>query len=314
MLNNRNFAIDNIRALAAISVCLYHYTYRINDLYDLNLSIDIFKFGYLGVELFFILSGYLMLGSITKYSPVQFFKKRFNRIYPTFFVSVIFTSIITLIFSKHSRVDLSLIQLISNLTFLNIPLKIDSIDGVYWTLFIEVLFYFLLFALAFFQKVTKIKDKIVELIIFISLIGSGFWLLNPGYLSKIFLIFGYLYLFIIGILIKTKKYPFYIRLISVAIFLLCYSLYSNVLIEELFIIIASILAIILIDLNILNIKNSWLSNFGRISYPFYLIHQNIGYFIILLLPMEEFITIPIAILLITLISYILNRYVEERFS
>lgn len=79
--------IDGLRAIAVIPVILFH------------AGIDIFKGGYIGVDIFFVISGYLITTIILsdldnkKFSLLDFYEKRARRILPALFL-VIFTCIL----------------------------------------------------------------------------------------------------------------------------------------------------------------------------------------------------------------------------
>ena len=67
--NNRIYQIDLFRFVAALSVVLYHYLFRgwaADNMSDVNFSEigHFFQYGYLGVHLFFIISGFVILLSI----------------------------------------------------------------------------------------------------------------------------------------------------------------------------------------------------------------------------------------------------------
>ena len=51
--------IDGLRALSVIAVILYHANFQFNDQY-------LFRGGYIGVDIFFVISGYLITSLITK--------------------------------------------------------------------------------------------------------------------------------------------------------------------------------------------------------------------------------------------------------
>ena len=70
----RNLTLDVLRGIAASSVLLFHYTYGYREYYGhiLNSKYD-FIYGNLGVELFFIISGYVIFSSITKVNSAKNF-------------------------------------------------------------------------------------------------------------------------------------------------------------------------------------------------------------------------------------------------
>lgn len=87
ILMNYRKDIDGLRAIAVIPVILFH------------AGIDIFKGGYIGVDIFFVISGYLITTIILsdldnkKFSLLDFYEKRARRILPALFL-VIFTCIL----------------------------------------------------------------------------------------------------------------------------------------------------------------------------------------------------------------------------
>ena len=82
--------IDGLRALAIISVVVYH----------ANIYFDNFRFlsgGYLGVDIFFVISGYLITSIIVKeininnrFNILNFLESRSRRIFPVLLISLIF--------------------------------------------------------------------------------------------------------------------------------------------------------------------------------------------------------------------------------
>ena len=84
--------IDGLRALAVISVVLYHAKFSI-------FNFNIFSGGFLGVDIFFVISGYLItliilkeLSISKKFSFINFYERRVRRIIPAFFFIIIFIS------------------------------------------------------------------------------------------------------------------------------------------------------------------------------------------------------------------------------
>jgi len=80
--------IDGIRAIAVIAVIIYHAELFIGQ----NILL---KGGFIGVDIFFVISGYLItsiiLSSETTFSFSQFYEKRARRILPALFLVMIFT-------------------------------------------------------------------------------------------------------------------------------------------------------------------------------------------------------------------------------
>jgi peptidoglycan/LPS O-acetylase OafA/YrhL len=136
--------LDHLRTLAISWVFFFHY--QSSDFPDWIL--DIKDFGWVGVDLFFVLSGFLIarqlfaeLKSTNKVDVKQFFIKRFFRIIPVYLVVVAIYFLIPVFREKES-----LPALWRFLTFTQ-NLGLDpSINGTFshaWSLCVEEQFYFL---------------------------------------------------------------------------------------------------------------------------------------------------------------------------
>jgi peptidoglycan/LPS O-acetylase OafA/YrhL len=147
----RQHAIDLLRLGAALAVVLYHVAYRgyhagsLSPVAYLGLG-RVFKYGYLGVELFFIISGYVVLLSAEGKTVRQFLVARVARLYPAYWVAC------TLVFGAlrlgaGTWVGLPAATVpvyAANLTMLQSFFGQPNLDGVYWTLGYEISFYFLI--------------------------------------------------------------------------------------------------------------------------------------------------------------------------
>lgn len=140
-IDNRFYILDPLRFIAAYSVLLYHYSIYLK---DHEFFTEVFKYGYLGVNFFFLLSGFVIMVSAHGKSEFQFAYSRALRIYPTFILCLLFTISITYLMSD-TRYSLS--EIFLNATILNDYLNIPNIDGVYWTLQAELKFYGCVFLL-----------------------------------------------------------------------------------------------------------------------------------------------------------------------
>lgn len=84
--------IDGLRAVAVLSVVFFH------------LNIELFQGGYTGVDVFFVISGYLITSILKKnienhrFSFVEFFARRVRRIFPALLSTLVFTSCLCLLF------------------------------------------------------------------------------------------------------------------------------------------------------------------------------------------------------------------------
>lgn len=147
-MSRRLAGLDALRGVAALSVVLFHYTTR----YDLKyghaqppgFSVP---WGYLGVDLFFMISGFVILMSLDRTrSAMDFVVSRFSRLFPAFWLAVLLTYIVLTLWplpDKHITVG----DLLLNFTMVPGLLNAHLVDGAYWTLEVELLFYALMLGL-----------------------------------------------------------------------------------------------------------------------------------------------------------------------
>jgi peptidoglycan/LPS O-acetylase OafA/YrhL len=90
-MKNRIKWLDELRGLAAFTVVLFHYFTNYDKHYSHSFVVPEFiKFGALGVNLFFIISGFVIFMTINKIKDVKSFAiSRFSRLYPTFWVALL---------------------------------------------------------------------------------------------------------------------------------------------------------------------------------------------------------------------------------
>src|SRR5882724_10068361 len=136
------YGIDIIRFLAALSVVGFHLGY-LNDVADFKAIWPVTWFGWIGVEVFFVISGFVIANSANGKSPIQFLKGRALRLYPAVWCCATLTLIVRSAVSDEKFVDL----LPSYLRSLTLIPKGPWIDDVYWTLAVEIGFYTLIFLL-----------------------------------------------------------------------------------------------------------------------------------------------------------------------
>lgn len=145
--------LDVLRAFAALSVCLFHFGYSMGMALPTGWR-ETLWFGRHGVEVFFVLSGFIIPLSMARAgyqlslsSYGTFLQKRFWRIYPSFILSaLIFLALWHASWSllgdfKGTAPEITPSQLLSNLTFTSGLVGETWLIPIYWTLAIEVQFY-----------------------------------------------------------------------------------------------------------------------------------------------------------------------------
>lgn len=321
--------LNLFRGLAAIFIVLYHFTTRYNESfghikqpYLLNIS-----YGYMAVAVFFILSGFLMAMKLNKEkSTKSFIKKRIVRLYPTYVVGMILTTVTLICFGgeEFSSRICSFKDWLINLTMMPAYLGAEPVDGVYWTLGIEIIFYILIACVIKFKKQKKIQSLSFFWII-ISIIINVLQIFINNRLLKIcgiLLITEQVQRFIIGIIMYNIYKEDKINKTNYMILILCViNEYISQGIEyTLFLVFFSVIFYVIVcrKNTLPNIFNNKFINFiSDISYPLYLTHQFIGYVIInklekIGLTNEVYIIIPIVIVIT--IAYLLHIFVEKRFN
>jgi exopolysaccharide production protein ExoZ len=104
--------------------------------------------GNIGVDLFFVLSGFLIYGTLITKNKTHFllyFKRRFIRIYPTFLVVFLVYLILSVLIPTESKLPIDgldkLLYVIQNLLLLPGIFEIPAIITVAWSLSYEVFYY-----------------------------------------------------------------------------------------------------------------------------------------------------------------------------
>lgn len=133
--------LDAVRFAAAFAVVIYHYT-----AHDLRTGIyPVTRYGNLGVPLFFIVSGLVIAMSLeAAATPVRFLVNRATRLYPAFVVCSAITVAYVELFTDGPFFTVR--DVLVNLTMFGKVLNGRLINGAYWTLAVEWVFYLLMFA------------------------------------------------------------------------------------------------------------------------------------------------------------------------
>jgi peptidoglycan/LPS O-acetylase OafA/YrhL len=312
-VKNRLEDLDALRGIAVVFVVLYHYFFRYNEIYghqDINTGWA--EYGYLGVQLFFIISGFVIFYSIQAVSNKKtFWYARLSRLYPSFIFSVWLTFIVVSILTLPGR-EIEFTQALGNILLIHEYFSIKHVDKVYWSLTLEMTFYFWI-AL----RIGKSQLKNQQLVLAVSILMLAVSLIQPEVsrkIEKLFLL-EYANLFLAGICFYYLKFKLmtYISWLSLAVsYVTVYFIYSF---EEFLIITSFYIVMLLFSYNRTHwIKLKPLTYLGSISYALYLIHQNIGYAIIRSLKLEglsSFEAILVALLVVSVLAHAITSYIEK---
>ncbi|AZI25843.1 acyltransferase [Pedobacter sp. G11] len=151
MEKNRNNIIDILRFFAACWVAVYHLNHP--NFFPDNAYGSFIRLGYLGVPIFFVISGYCIAISIKDATTAnQFLVRRFFRIFPTYWfslalvVGVICINVFVHGSNSSAILPKNLTGILATLTLLTSPFSsVEPINWIYWTLTIEIIFYAIIY-------------------------------------------------------------------------------------------------------------------------------------------------------------------------
>jgi peptidoglycan/LPS O-acetylase OafA/YrhL len=148
--------LDGLRFAAALAVVLFHFTGRDSIAWPEDVR-EVFPFlsritvyGGFGPYLFFMISGFVVLMSAWGRPVHSFVASRVGRLYPAYWVAVLLTAAV--LFLNQGLIDrwgsLGPSGVAMNLTMFQSAFGVPHVDGVFWTLWVELKFYLLLALLA----------------------------------------------------------------------------------------------------------------------------------------------------------------------
>lgn len=143
--SERQPALDWMRGLAALAVVMFHYFHKGPREGWLQAEpftqSGLFSYGYLGVHLFFMISGYVIMMTAQNASVRGFIASRVARLVPALWVCATLTVLIELATPLAPFKPESWGQFLANLTLVPHLFGQEPIDGAYWSLAVEINFY-----------------------------------------------------------------------------------------------------------------------------------------------------------------------------
>ncbi|QND65270.1 acyltransferase [Mesorhizobium loti] len=282
--NRRYDAIDALRAIAVMLVLIFHYTSRFPaDYIRFPHQMTVPWNGIVGVFLFFIISGYCIARTAERAETIwTFWLRRFARLEPALIASIAITLVIVAILGLPDR-EVSAADGLRNAAWGPLFFSTPLVDGAYWSLFAEAKFY-LVFGLIFYLWA---KGALVLFASFTAVGAavhfSGLWadhqaLIHPFQGVAIsYFFFPYSLFFLMGIAARRSNW-----IVQMAVTAGCLAIAVGlwgVTTFTVWVIALSILGVIGVQLRDIRIWRC-VTYVGFISYPLYLLHQNIGVAII----------------------------------
>lgn len=314
-------SIDFLRGIASLGVVLYHFSNSGLPSIEQNYLSSVFFYGQYGVQVFFVISGFIIPYSMYKsgYSRADYFKnlyKRFLRVCPPSYIAVLLSFILyyscIVILNRPIKgaewPGINFTALVANLTYIVPYLDTCWYNQVYWTLGIEFQFYFIIGVL--FPMLTKNK-LFLNIFVLSSILLLDF--------TNVYSIFTYGAYFVLGILLFMQKE----KLIEIKefIFLLFFSFIIMFYRNEFSAVVFGIVAFLFLFL-VKKMDFKFTNYLGKISYSLYITHMPAGAMSEALmkriLPIHDNDLGKIVLLIIYVIislvcSDLFYRYVEEPF-
>ncbi|HEX8580164.1 MAG TPA: acyltransferase [Allosphingosinicella sp.] len=200
--------LDALRGLAALAVVLFHFTTRYQAVYGhrtepwLNVP-----WGHYGVQLFFGISGFVIFMTLDRTRSLSDFAvSRASRLFPAYWTAILITTLVVTFAGMKEFVRTPL-EIAINTTMLQTFVNVRPVDGVYWTLSVELAFYCIMAALWKLRLLPRIEPVLfawmgLEWIWAFSPKLIGF---EPSWLLGALLIQDYIPFFAIGIAAYRMK-------------------------------------------------------------------------------------------------------------
>ncbi|RLU86905.1 acyltransferase [Streptomyces griseocarneus] len=323
----RLYVLDGLRIVAALMVVMFHYVALRGgwgrDAREIFPNAHaVAQYGWTGVEVFFLISGFVICMSTWGRTLGDFVVSRASRIYPAYWVAVLVTAAVVSLWPQVRQVQ-NWDVVLTNLTMLQTGMGVWDVDGVYWTLFIELKFY-VLFAIVVATGVTYRK----------CVLFSGIWIVasltamsTDNKILQMWAMPLYAPYFVAGIafylMYRFKPTGLLWGIVGMSLLLALHHVPRRVADNSthtvstwpasLIIVVAFVLMGLIAVGAFDRIQWRWLSTAGALTYPVYLIHQYIGMTVIYALRdrIPAHVLVPGLVVVMLGAAWLLHKYVER---
>lgn len=331
----RFYEIDFLRGFACISVLAFHFLSRGPQTgtmpgVDFPYAEALARYGYLGVHLFFVISGFVILMSAQGATPRSFVASRASRLYPALWVAATLTAGAAWLLSD-VRFAVSGADYLVNLSMLAHWFKVPYVDGAYWSLGYELHFYILVWLVIRLRQMPRLEWLLAGWLL-VSAVNAA----RPMWPVEFWLDAKWAPLFIAGgafYLIRTQGATRFRLALLAACFVLAqvYAIRDATaphaagihgaapLVGVVAAVICAIFALFgLISAGRLRMQPSpFIFYAGILTYPVYVVHQNLGFMIYGgLHSLSGMVIGPLVLMLVAvlLIGWCIHTYVERSLS
>jgi peptidoglycan/LPS O-acetylase OafA/YrhL len=309
--------LDCYRVIAAVTVLLFHLTYnglrpggKVEAAITFGSVSDWTRYGSFGVQFFFLISGFAIF-FIAEDSAGAFARRRFVRLYPTFWICVTITAVFAA-FLGGAKTSTTTADYLASLTMFAAALGYEPVDGVYWTLVYEMQFYFVVF-LVYLLGWQRWRDTILMSVAGVLLIILAFeieWPFLP-HLEHL-----YPYGFFVGGALMAIIYRRGLSTITLALVVgLCVVTAAH---RDPILTCSSYAAMLLLSIPaVANLQIPGSFYLGALTYPLYLLHAHIGYMVMshTMSPENKYAalagTVALIITLTMTVQFIIDRWAKE---
>lgn len=334
---NRIEYLDAHRGIAIMLVAGFHAFTRWPDILPYGgqySDVPIFKYGFLGVELFFVISGFVILMTLEKCDGIKhFIYRRWLRLFPAMLICTVVIYMTAGIFYERPAGDPELKNALPGLFFIEpyiweklFGVELRSMEGAFWSLYVEFKFYIVASIIYF---LISARHLVTILFIFFVMWVISSRMINSEsnqyliYMNSLFNLLSFKYF---GWFSAGASYYLYSKSQKNAWLyfgLLCTVLSSLVFAQkDIMVFLAALSISILFFISVFSVRiqqvisNRLFIYFGFISYPFYLIHE--GIMISLIIKIKKYIPstpdllLPmLSIALVSIIAYFIASRIEK---
>lgn len=333
---NRLEFLDGLRGIAILFVMLYHAYVRWPQIVPFGnkfIGFPLFAHGWLGVQLFFLISDFVIFMTLEKCQGFQdFILRRWFRLFPAMFICSIIVYVTIPIFHERPSGSAVIRDLLPGLTFIE-PLWWEALlgshqgvlEGAFWSLFVEVKFYLIAGSLYFLVGGRRMIMALIGLFI----AANAMLILVkifPVYLYPIHSLMEQLSIKYFGWFASGALYYRYFHerhsiLLKAAIIVGLASAITDHGLHQWLAKISAIIVVILFTSAILSVRvRAALSHpallfIGFVSYPLYLLHENMMISMIVkvghMAPWLPSLLLPIIpMIIVVIVGWLVAEYLE----